>query len=117
MTQGSLKKKAPVKAKSVASQRKVKKLSKGRKSFDPKGRKVDHIKEENDISKAINKKNEAIVASKAIRAGSRFFCSDVAMVGNKQLEKSSRVQIKHENKSTSLSDRLKDQLKKIERDI
>lgn len=117
MVQGSIKKKVPIKAKSVASQNKIKKLSKGRKSFNAKGRKVDHMKEEADISKAINKKNEAIVAAKVINSGSKLILSDVHKAGSKQLEKSVRQKVKHENKATSLSDRLKDQLKKIGREL
>jgi len=113
MVQGSIKQKAPIKAKSVASQ--SKKTKKGRKTFTPKGRKVNHIKEEADITKAINKKNEAIVAAKVISSGSKLILGDVHKAGSKQHEKDVRQKIKHENKATKLSDRLKDQLKKIEK--
>ena len=117
MTQGSVRKNTALKAKSAASQKKIKKLCKGRKSINPKGRKIDQIKEETDVSKAINKKNEAIVAAKVISSGSKLKLSDVRNVGSNHLEKSVQKKVKHENKSTSLSDRLKDQLKKIERDL
>mmetsp|Transcript_18561 Transcript_18561/g.26116 ORF Transcript_18561/g.26116 Transcript_18561/m.26116 type:complete len:124 (+) Transcript_18561:105-476(+) len=105
------------KRKSAASQKHTKKLNKGRKSFAAKGRKCSLAKREVETSKAINRKNEAHISAKALSAGSKFFLADIKEVGKVELKKQNIAMKKVENKSTKLSDRLKDQLKKMGHDI
>jgi len=106
------------KAKSAASQKKQQKIAKGRKTFQPKGRRAIQDKlNEHGISRDINRKNEAAVAAKALSAGSTFFLGDVKIAGKKELMECSKTKAKHENKATKLSDRLKEQLKKMGTDL
>ena len=114
MAQGKLKNKKPVIAKkSVASIKKKeqKSLSKGRKAFQAKGRKSIIAQQNNETSKEIMRKNESLVAAKAVSAGSTFFLNDVKEKGLKEIKKGEKKKPKT-NKS-NLSNRLKDQLKKL----
>ena len=92
---------------------KAKSLTKGRKSFNAKGSKTTSFKDEKETTKAINRKNESIVAAKAVSVGTRFFLNDVTEKGTREMKSQLRHRNKKQDKSTKLSDRLKDQLKKL----
>lgn len=105
------------KQKSVGSQkrkvtRKAQSLSKGRKQFHAKGRKANV--EELDTTKAINRKNEALIAAKAVSNGAKFFLTDVKEKGVQEMKKQIQTRDKKQSKSTKISDRLKDQLHKVQ---
>jgi hypothetical protein len=65
-----------------------------------------------DTTRDINRKNEVMVAAKAVSVGTKFFLTDINAKGktevNKQLRQRSKKQVK-----TKLSNRLKDQLQKL----
>ncbi|KAL7557710.1 hypothetical protein ACA910_018504 [Epithemia clementina (nom. ined.)] len=118
MAQGSGKLGKAQKSKGSQKRKAIRKktVSKGRKSFQPKGLKSDiHLRSELDTTKAINKRNETIVAAKAVGSGTTFFLKDVAEKGNKEMKKQITERNKKQNKhkSAKLSDRLEDQLKKV----
>jgi|UPI000581ABB2 hypothetical protein len=115
MAQGSAKLSKPKKSQGSQKRKtvKAKSVSKGRKSFSAKGSKTSSFKDEIDTSKAINRKNESIVAAKAVSVGTRFFMSDVSEKGTKEMNKQLKERSKKQDKSTKLSDRLRDQLKKL----
>ena len=92
---------------------KTKSLSKGRKSFNARGAKTGAFRDEKETTKTINKKNESIVAAKAVSVGTRFFLTDVAEKGTNQMNAELKQRNKKQDKSTKLSDRLKDQLQKL----
>ena len=116
MAQGfKIKSKAPAK-KAKASQKqkqKPKQLSKGRKAFSAKGRKVALAKQDAETSKAINRKNEVEVAARAMGSGDRFFLSDIKVAGKKEIGKNKRQLRKKESKSIKMSERLTQQLNKL----
>jgi Protein of unknown function (DUF2462) len=117
MAQGQTKKLAKA-HKSKGSQkhkavRAIQTLSKGRKHYNTKGIKAVHAKADQELSKDITKKNEALIAAKAVSAGSKFFLSDVASVGQTEFKKQLNERHKKENKAKKLTDRLKEQLRKI----
>jgi len=96
---------------------KKKTLSKGRKEYRArKTRSAASYRDEKETTKAINKKNEAIVAAKAVSVGTQFFLSDVAEKGKKEMKKQIKERNKKQGKATEMSDRLKDQLKRLGRD-
>eukprot|EP00591_Stephanopyxis_turris_P003191 CAMPEP_0195511616 /NCGR_PEP_ID=MMETSP0794_2-20130614/3880_1 /TAXON_ID=515487 /ORGANISM="Stephanopyxis turris, Strain CCMP 815" /LENGTH=116 /DNA_ID=CAMNT_0040639259 /DNA_START=160 /DNA_END=513 /DNA_ORIENTATION=+ len=109
----------PAKKSTGAQRRKTvlakKKSTKGWKTHKAKGRKLVEYGVENATSKAINKKNEAIVSSKAIGNGSRFFLSDIKETGKKEMDKQNRSQSKRENKrnAKNMDNRLKAQIEKL----
>ena len=92
---------------------KSKHLSKGRKSFSAKGSKRIAVRDERETTKEINRKNESIIAAKAVSVGTRFFLSDVAERGTKEMKKQLKARNKKQEKATKMSDRLKDQLNKL----
>ena len=93
---------------------KAKALNKGRKSFGVKGRKNNLAAQtDRDTTKAINRKNEALVAAKAVSVGTQFFLHDIKETGAKEVKKQMNARNKKENKTTKVSDRLKLQLKKL----
>ena len=100
-----------------AQKRKVAKkraLKKGRKSCHVKGRKNNlAAKVDSDTTKAINRKNEALVAAKAVSVGTKFFLKDIKETGVKEVKKQLNDRNRKEKKATKVSDRLKVQLKKI----
>lgn len=119
MAQGNLKKlkKAP---KSAGSQKRkavksVKTQSKGRKL--KKARSVAAVQSSTSIeqvSKQINKKNEALVAAKAVSAGNKFFLNDIAERGMKEHKDQIRARNKKQDMSKKLTGRIKEQIKKLE---
>ena len=91
-------------------------LSKGRKNFNAnKGRTNNAAaRQEKATTKAINRKNEALIAAKAVSVGTKFFLNDIKESGTKEVNRQSRNRSKKENKATKVSDRLKAQLRKLE---
>ena len=65
-------------------------------------------------TKAINRKNERIIAAKATNAGTRFFLNDIKSKGKQESQRQTAIRDKKQTKSsTSMSDRLKQQIKKL----
>jgi hypothetical protein len=91
----------------------VAKVDKGRMQIVAKKTKKRN-KDEEETTKAINRKNERIVSSRAVLAGSKFFLSDIGDSGKLELE---QQRIKREKKEGQkrMEVRMKDQLKKIEK--
>jgi hypothetical protein len=114
MAQG-LKKNIGGKKKSAAAVKKQEKqkVTKGRKTVGAKGRKADYAKQIMETSKNIAKKNELAASAKAVASGHTFFLNDIKEYGKKELEKQNRQRNKTETKSTDLTKRLKDQLRKL----
>jgi uncharacterized protein involved in exopolysaccharide biosynthesis len=119
MAQGNLGKlkKAP---KSAGSQKRKVVRSK---TVQSKGRKqkkarhtaaVESAKPIEQMSKQINRKNEALVAAKAVGAGNRFFLSDIAEQGIKEHKDQIKSRNKKQDKANKMSGRIKDQLEKLE---
>lgn len=114
MAQG-LSKTGPKKKKSAASSHKrtVKKLAKGRKTFQAKGRKVSLSNQEAATSRAICKKNEKLISAKAVSAGNTFFLNDIKEAGKKEVKRLKRNQERGEMGGNDLGKRLKGQLRKL----
>ena len=108
-----MKSKAPAKKAKASQKQKPKQLSKGRKAFSAKGRKVALAKQDAETSKAINRKNEVEVAARAMGSGDRFFLSDIKVAGKKEIGKNKRQLRKKESKSIKMSERLTQQLNKL----
>uniref|UniRef100_A0A7S1D0M4 Uncharacterized protein n=1 Tax=Cyclophora tenuis TaxID=216820 RepID=A0A7S1D0M4_CYCTE len=120
MAQGSGKL-AKAKKSGGAQKRKVvrgkKKPSKGRKYHAPKGRKAASQSADLETTKAINRKNEALLSAKAVGDGTRFFLSDVKETGKKELNAQLKARSKKEDKATRMCDRVKEQLRKMGREV
>jgi hypothetical protein len=78
---------------------------------------VPYVQVEKDATKAINRKNEAIVAAKAMTTGTRFFLSDVKENGKKEMKKQHMVRDKKEKKKTSVADKVRGQIDKLEKGL
>mmetsp|Transcript_6153 Transcript_6153/g.7750 ORF Transcript_6153/g.7750 Transcript_6153/m.7750 type:complete len:123 (-) Transcript_6153:81-449(-) len=88
--------------------------SKGRKTHKPKGRKMSSaFKQKTETTKAINEKNQAIISAKVLNSGSKLFLSDIKESGSKELKAQAKEQLKKEGKINNMSERLKNQLKKL----
>lgn len=113
---GKSKKSAGGQKKAVKSK---KTLHKGRKQFSIKGKKKNSVavRAELDTTKAINKRNEALVAAKAVSVGTAFFLSDIKEAGQNEIKAQTKQRNKKENKASKVSDRLKTQLKKLGKDV
>lgn len=107
--------KTPKKKKSTASSAKFnkRKLVKGRKTFQAKGRKVGLAKQEEATSRAICKKNEKIISAKAVSAGNTFFLTDIKEGAKKEAKRFKRNQARGEAGRNDLDTRLKGQLQKL----
>merc|ERR1719223_902181 len=70
-----------------------------------------------ETTKAINAKNEALGAAKAVGAGNTFFLKEIKETGKKQLVKLHKEKTKHEHKEKKLSERLTTQLKKLKGEV
>jgi hypothetical protein len=103
--------------KSTGSQKKKvvtkKKLGKGRKEYTTKGRKGEHARDIKEATKAINKKNEALASAKAVGSGTSFFLNELKEAGKSELKKQHQQRNKKEANAHKLTDRIKDQLRKI----
>mmetsp|Transcript_29560 Transcript_29560/g.62798 ORF Transcript_29560/g.62798 Transcript_29560/m.62798 type:complete len:119 (+) Transcript_29560:370-726(+) len=117
MAQGGLKLKSNKPSSKISrlvhKKQKRKQLSKGRKAFAAKGRKVTLAKQETQTTKAINSKNETVVAARALGAGNTFSLKDIKEAGKKELGKQKHDLRKRESKSSKMSERLKEQLNKL----
>ena len=101
MAQGSGKLSKKTKSSGAQRRKAVKKKSvtkKGRRSY----------KDLDRTTKSINKKNETLIAAKAMSAGTQFFCSDIKTVGQRENNKQTNQRAKMEKKRTA--QRLKQQL-------
>lgn len=97
---------------------KKKKVSKGRRHHRPRRtHAVASLRAESDIAKAINRKNEAIISAKAVGEGTRFFLGDVTAAGSKELKAQMQTRNKKETKAEKMTDRVKEQLRKLGRDV
>jgi len=65
-----------------------------------------------ETTKAINRRNESLIAAKAVSVGTKFFLGDIAEKGTKEVEKQVRDRNKKQEKSKA-TDRLKEQLRKL----
>ena len=119
MAQGTLKKLKQAPKSAGAAKRKVvrsKALSKGRKHKNARrSHAVQSAKPEVNVTKQINKKNEAIVAAKAVASGDRFFLKDIADSGTKEHKGQIKARDKKQDKSTNFSGRLKDQIQQLQK--
>ncbi|KAL7474111.1 hypothetical protein ACHAW6_000105 [Cyclotella cf. meneghiniana] len=113
MAQGGLKLKSNKSGKKSNPSHQKKNLSKGHKAFAAKGRKATLAKQEAETSKAINRKNEATVAARAVGAGGKFFFTDIKDAGKKEIQKKNEALRKKESKSSKMSERLQEQIDKL----
>jgi hypothetical protein len=113
MAQGGLKLKASKAPKKSKPSQQKKNLSKGRKAFAAKGRKATLARQETDTSKAINRKNEATVAARAVGAGGRFYLTDIKEAGKKEIKKKNDALRKKEKKGNNMTERLQEQINKL----
>jgi hypothetical protein len=125
MAQGSSKLSKPPKSSGALKKKVVrtKTVTKGRKDY-----KTKHTNNNNNAAvidnvtttKAINRKNEIHVAAKAVSVGTQFFCKDIATLGQREctqkLQQRDKKELKSSTNSTS-SNRLKEQLRKLGRDV
>ena len=103
---GAVKKKAQV----------AKQAKKGWKSCTAKkSNKVAHAMEQKNVSKSINAKNEAIVASKALGNKNTIFLGDLKNAGKNELQRLNKEKQKEVDRHTKKSyvERAKAQLKKL----
>lgn len=97
-------------------------LNKGKKQFTAKKKAVisnGHLHAEQATTKAINQRNESLVAAKALSSGalaSSFFLKDVVSKGKKEHTDQLRKRSKKESKDANQTERLKKQLKKLGKD-
>jgi len=117
MVQGAGLKNLKKASKSAGSQR-----HKGAGKYQAKGRKqknacrphaVNAAKPQVSISKSINKKNESVVAAKAVACGMKFSLTDLTDKGTKEQKAQLKARDKKQDKSTKLTGRLKDQIAKL----
>ena len=125
MAQGGGKTKLAAKQKSAGSQ-KHKAAARGKKTLDKgtrdcKPRRHNHYAAETAATtKAINKKNEAAIAAKAVAVGTQFFLTDVAVKGEKEMKKQLRERDKKQNKKQGVggaAERVKAQLRKLGKNV
>ena len=80
------------------------------------GYKVDNNNVRSIVTtKAINKKNERIIAAKATTAGTQFFLKDIATKGKNESQRQTAARDKKQSAKTNqkVSSRLKDQIQKL----
>ena len=98
-------------------------LSKGKKQFGVKKKSVlanGHYQADKETTKAINQRNESLVAAKALSSGalaSQFFLKDLASKGQKEQSEQLRKRNKKESKEINQTERIKKQLKKLGGDV
>mmetsp|Transcript_6154 Transcript_6154/g.7751 ORF Transcript_6154/g.7751 Transcript_6154/m.7751 type:complete len:97 (-) Transcript_6154:81-371(-) len=71
------------------------------------------LNKKTETTKAINEKNQAIISAKVLNSGSKLFLSDIKESGSKELKAQAKEQLKKEGKINNMSERLKNQLKKL----
>ena len=119
---GKLQKRA--KSGGAAKKKQIRKqaLSKGKKQFTAKRKSFlsnGHHQAEQDTTRAINKRNESLVAAKALSSGtlpSQFFLKDLATKGTKEQAEQLKNRNKKEKKEHNQTERLKKQLRKLGHD-
>jgi hypothetical protein len=125
MAQGLAKLQKKAKSGGAAKKQQVRKqtvMNKGKKQFTAKRKSFlanGHHKAEHDTTKAINKRNESLVAAKALSSGtlpSQFFLKDLAVKGTQEQAEQTRKRNKKERKESNQTERLKKQLKKLGHD-
>ncbi len=116
---GKLKTNKKSKQKSAASVKKQQKkqLPKGRKALQAKGEKATSHKQIEAATKVINKKNEIKCSAKAMSAGNKFFLNDLQEKGKKEIHRANVNQEKKERGKNNLTSRLKNQLRKMGKDV
>lgn len=121
MAQGSIKLGTKHKSAGAQKRKAIKaktQLKKGRKQYAQKEGKVESQRDEAETTKAINRKNEALVAAKAVNAGAKFFLGDIAEKGKKEVHRQNKERHKKETKSSSrVRDRLQNQLNSLQKDL
>jgi hypothetical protein len=88
-------------------------VAKGKLQKKPK-RNVESSKIEHETTKAINRKNERLVAAKAVSVGTKFFMSDVAAKGENHVKKEAAQRNKRQLKSKTTS-RIEKQIQELKR--
>ena len=118
MAQG-MKKAGKAKTKSGGAQKRKATIGtgKGWKTCHAKGRKAIEGRDDIHTSKVLARKTEAYLAGKAISKGTRFFLNDVKDVGKKALDVVYKERNKKEDREKKMNERLKDQLRKLGRDV
>ena len=117
MAQGSAKLARAKKSAGGQKRKVVTKTKKGPKHHAAKGRKAQAKQETTQVTKSINRKNEAIASARAIGAGNTLFLKDLKEVGKSTLKQQARDRLKKESNASKLTDRMKDQLRKLGRDV
>jgi hypothetical protein len=64
-------------------------------------------------TKAINRKNERIIAAKATNSGTRFCLNDIKTKGKQESQRLAALRDKKQSSTSSVSARLKEQIKKL----
>lgn len=103
----------PNSKKSKPTHQKQKQLSKGRKTFAAKGRKKTQARQDDDTTKAINRKNEITVAARVMSTGNKFAMKDLKDAGKKEIGKQNQTLRRKESKSLKMSGRLREQVEKL----
>ncbi|CAJ1938222.1 unnamed protein product [Cylindrotheca closterium] len=75
--------------------------------------KIENNKADIVTSKAINRKNERLVAAKAMNSGTNFFLKDIAERGKSEGQRQNAARDKKQSKPTKLSERLNVRLQKL----
>lgn len=116
MAQGNLKLKGSSKSQGAKKRQTIRAktlTAKGRKHYSAKSHKASSIRADQAVSKDIAKKNESLIAAKAISAGNRFFLNDVSEKGKKEQQKQLSERDRKQSKATKMSERMKAQLKSL----
>jgi hypothetical protein len=105
MAQGqakNLKKKPSAPAKKAAVSRRQNKTTakKGKRTFAPK--KAAAVAQQTAVTKAIDRKNEAAIAAKAVSVGTQFFLTDIAGRGQQALSQQISQRNKKQKKTNQL---------------
>jgi hypothetical protein len=123
MAQGSLKNLSKKKPSAGAQKRKVVRakttVAKGRckdRLLPSKKHESQQHRETVETSKTINRKNEALIAAKAVGNGTQFFLSDIATKGAHTLHRQLKERDKKQSKGNA-NDRLKAQLRKLGKNV
>mmetsp|Transcript_124541 Transcript_124541/g.186046 ORF Transcript_124541/g.186046 Transcript_124541/m.186046 type:complete len:111 (+) Transcript_124541:78-410(+) len=109
MAQGNHKLGKAKKSRGAAKRKQVNTVKKTRKG----NASVERNKSIASVSKAINKKNERLVAAKALNGGTSFFLKDIAQKGNNESKRQNAERDKKQKNSSKLSGRLQEQINKL----
>ena len=109
MAQGSHKLGKAKKSRGAAKRKQVRTVKKARKGNPS----TERNKAIASVSKAINKKNERLIAAKAMNGGTNFSLKDIATKGNNEAKRQTAERDKKQRNSAKLTGRLKDQIAKL----